>query len=312
MNIKKVLSILITVVFIASAMSMSGCKKREEAPESTSSGSSSSSSKSSSSKTEKPLTENSVSTLLPGMVDVVKEYKQENPDTIGWFQIAQLNIGDVVVCKTEDVVVDGETIPANEYYRRRNFKQEKSFNGVLYADRRSVFGDGSAEQLGLNTAIYGHAMADIRGEKNYDVFFGPLHDFRDPEIAKTIPYIFLTTEKEDLAFEVFAVFMANTYNPDMHYNCNDLPEAEFLKVIDEQVLPRSLYKYNVEIKPGDKFLTLSTCIYNLPNGTTVAYPNTYIRYGIMAKLVDPSETLKKEADFTINEHPIIDADGQVF
>lgn len=298
MKTKKILSILLAIVFAVSVTS--GCKGRDDPGESSSSTSSKSSS-SSSSKTEEKK-EDTIEAHLPGMVEIVTEMKQENSDTIGWLQISQLGIGDVVVCNTE----------SNEYYRRRNFKKEESFNGVLYADRRSTFGDGSIEQLGMNTCIYGHAMADIRGEKNYEVFFGPLHDFRDPEIAKTIPYIYYTTEKQDLAFEVFAVFITNTYNPAMPYNRNDITEEEFHKMINEQVLPRSLYNYDVEIKPGDKFLTLSTCIYNLPNGSTVPYPNTYMRYGIMAKLVDSKQAYKEEASFTVNEHPVLDADGKVF
>lgn len=298
MKTKKILSILLAVIFAVSIMS--GCKKREDTP---SSSSSTSSSSSSSSKTEPQKKEETIKDHLPGMVDIVKEYKEENPDTVGWLQVTQLNIGDIVVCHTGS--------EKNEYYRRKNFKKEDSFNGVLYSDFRSIFGDGSAEQLGLNTCVYGHAIADIRGEKNYDVFFGPLHDFRDPEIAKTIPYIYFTTEKEDLAFEVFAVFITNTSNPDMPYNRPDIPEEEFHKMIKEQVLPRSLYTYDVEIKPGDKFLTLSTCIYNLPNGSTAAYPS-YLRYGIMAKLVDSNEAYKEEASMTITEHPIIDAEGKIF
>lgn len=301
MKTKKILSILLAIVFAFSVAS--GCKSRDEGTESSSSTSSKSSSSSTSSKPEEKV-EDTIEAHLPGMVEVVNEMKKENADTVGWFQISQLGIGDVVVCHTGS--------EKNEYYRRKNFKKEDSFNGVLYADFRSVFGDGSVEQLGMNTCIYGHAMADIRGEKNYDVFFGPLHDFRDPDIAKTIPYIYYTTEKGDLAFEVFAVFITNTYNPAMPYNRTDMPEEDFHKMINEQVLPRSLYNYDVEIKPGDKFLTLSTCIYNLPNGSTVSYPNTYMRYGIMAKLVDSKQEYKKEASFTVNEHPVLDADGKVF
>lgn len=295
MKIKKILSILLVAVLALSIMS--GCNKTPPAEESSAP---SSSKPSSSSKAEDKSTE-TIESHLPGMVEIVKEKKLENPDTVGWFQVSELGIGDVVVCNTE----------SNEYYRRKNFNKEDSFNGVLYADRRSTFGDGSAEQLGLNTCIYGHSIADIRGEKKYEVFFGPLHDFRDAEIAKTIPYIFYTTEKEDLAFEVFAVFIANSDNPALPYNRNDVPEEDFHKMIKEQILPRSLYNYDVEINPGDKFLTLSTCIYNLPNGATVSYPNTYIRYGIMAKLVDSKQPLKTEASFTVNEHPIIDADGKM-
>lgn len=299
MNTKKILSILLALVLMASLAA--GCKKVDTPEESSGSTSSKSSSSSTSSKAEEKK-EQTIADHLPGMVDIVKEMETENSDTVGWLQISQLGIGDVVVMNTE----------SNEYYRRKNFKKEDSFNGVLYADRRSTFGDGSVEQLGMNTCIYGHAMADIRGEKNYEVFFGPLHDFRDPEIAKKIPYLYFTTEKQDLAFEVFAVFITNTYNPAMPYNRNDITEEEFHKMIKEEVLPRSLYNYDVEINPGDKFLTLSTCIYNLPNGATVSYPNTYMRYGIMAKLVDSKEAYKEEAALTINEHPVLDTDGKVF
>lgn len=299
MKTKKIISILLVLVFALSLAS--GCKKRDETEVSSSSTSSSSTSSSSKAESKKP--EDMIKDHLPGMAEIVKEYKQENADSVGWLQVTQLNIGDIVVCHTG--------ADKNEYYRRRNFKKENAFNGVLYADFRSTFGDGSAEQLALNTCIYGHALSDIRGEKNYDVFFGPLHDFRDPEIAKTIPYIYFTTEKEDLAFEVFAVFITNTSNPDMPYNRPDVPEEDFHKMIKEQVLPRSLYNYDVEIKPGDKFLTLSTCIYNLPNGSTATYPS-YLRYGIMAKLVDSNGAYKEEASMTINEHPVIDAEGKIF
>ncbi len=300
MKTRKIITLILAVALTASLVS--GCKSRDASDASSSSTSSSvSSSTSSSSSSSSSTSGETVESVLPGMAETVRELKAENPDTVGWFQLSQLGIGDVVVMNKE----------SNEYYRRRNFKKEEAFNGVLFADKRSTFGDGSVEQLGMNTCVYGHAMADIRGEKNYNVFFGPLHDFRDPAIAKTLPYIFFTTEKQDYAFEVFAVFIANTDNHELPYNRNDVTPEVFQKMIKEQVLPRSLYNYNVEIKPDDKFLTLSTCIYNLPNGTKSNWGDTYIRYAIMGRLVDPKSPLKEEADFTINEKPIIDADGPV-
>lgn len=291
MKTRKLLSLLLAVVMVLSLAS--GCKKRDEAEVSESSSSKSSTS---SSKPEKKNEEvDTVGNHLPGMVKYVTEKKELNSDTVGWLQIGQVGIDDVVVCNFE----------SNQYYYRLNFEKQYDFNGVFYADKRSVFGDGSAEQLGVNTCIYGHAMTDDKDHKNYSIKFGPIHDFRDPEIAKTIPYIFFTTEKEDLVFEVFAVFTSNVDNAEVPYNRNDLDPNDFRKMVKEQILPRSIYNYDVELKDDDKFLTLSACIYVLPDGTALAYPNNY-RYSIMARLVKNDEPLKKEAVFTANENLLID------
>lgn len=297
MKTRRLLSLLLAAVLALSLMS--GCKKQDDDVLSSSAvQSSSASSKPAKGADGKTAT---VGEHLPGMVKYVAEKKEENSDTVGWLQIGHLGIDDAVLCNFE----------SNEYYKRLNFEKQYDFNGVFYADRRSVFGDGSPEQLGVNTCIYGHAMTDDKDHENYGVKFGPLHDFRDPEIAKTVPYIFFTTEKEDLAFEVFAVFTANTDNSEIPYNRNDIPAEEFRKMVKEQVLPRSIYNYDVELKDDDKFLTLSTCIYILPNGVATNYPDTYYRYAIMGRLVKPEDAYKSEAVFTVNENPLIDPDGRM-
>lgn len=80
-------------------------------------------------------------------------------------------------------------------------------------------------------------------------------------------------------------------------------------MVKEGVLPRSLYVYDTEITESDKFLTLSTCIYNLPNGTTLPEVS-FIRYAIMAKLLPPDAELKETVEFTENPDPMIDQDGK--
>lgn len=295
---KRLLSVMLILVIILSVFA--GCKSREESGDPSSSGGSSSSSSRSSSGSTK-TEDKTVASAIPDMLSEVADKNAQNSDTVGWLQIPEFNIDDVVVCDYE----------SNKTYYRANFNKEYDFNGIFYADRRSVFGDGSIDQLGVNTCIYGHAMTDDREGKRYDVMFGPLHGMRDPEVAKHVPYIFFTTEKENLAFEVFAVFIANMDNPEVPYNRNDIDPAEFRKVVKEQILPRSLYNYDVELKDDDKFLTLSTCIYTLPDGSKTGYPDTYYRYGIMARLVKPDEPLKTEASFTVNENPLIDKDGHI-
>jgi sortase B len=235
----------------------------------------------------------------PDFTEIVREMKEENTDTVGWLYVQNTDIEDVVVCNTED----------NKYYYRLNFQKEPEFNGVYWADRRSVFGDGSREQIGVNTCIYGHAMTDNPESERYAVKFGPLHDFRDPEQAKDFPYIFFSTESERLCYEVFAVFTVNSDNRDVPYNYEPEDPLSFVQMVREQILPRSKYNYNVEIADDDKFITLSTCIYTLDDGTVTGYPDTYIRYVIMGRLCDPDEPMKSEADFTLNENPLVDPDG---
>lgn len=226
---------------------------------------------------------------------------EENADTVGWLIVPGTEINDVVVQKPDD--------PTNLYYKRRDFQQNDHFDGCYYADYRAAFGDGSREQLGVNACIYGHSMTDDPEDERYSVKFAQLHDLRDPEKAKKMPYIYFSTPTEDMVFEIFAVFLANCDNTALPYNANP-PAGEFVKMIKEEVYPRSYYKYDVDISEKDKFLTLSTCIYLLEDGTEVNWKNTYYRYAVMARLVEPDAPLKTEAAFTVNENRLVDPDGK--
>ena len=233
---------------------------------------------------------------VPELTALVAEKKGLNADSIGWLQVPNTEIDDVVLVNFND----------NQYYLRRNFELQYDFNGVYYADRRSTFGTGTRDELGMNTCIYGHAMTDNPENGNYPIKFGPLHNFRDEKFAKETPYIFFSTAEEDMAFEVFAVFFADSNN--LSYNRNDLAASEFYRMVNEDVRARSIYDYDVEVKEGDKILTLSTCIYHLPNGYQTGYPKTFYRFAIMAKLVDKDAPLRAEAAFTINEDFVLDPD----
>ena len=222
--------------------------------------------------------------VLPNLVDIVNDLWSENDDTVGWLRVPGTTIDDVVVFKEDD----------NDFYMRRNFEKQYYFNGIFYADKRSVFApNGSLDGLGRNTVVYGHSMSDSRD----DIQFGPTRYFLDEEFARTHPYIFLSTLQDDLAWEVVAVFYTNW---DVPYNRNDLSYSEFQAMFDE-VSARSVYDYGVEISEDDKFLTLSTCVYSLPGKGLLEYPNIY-RFGIMARLVEPGTALKDEADFTKNNN----------
>lgn len=286
----KSLSILLVVSMLVATMV--GCQTRTEDAD-TSSGASGSG--------ETVIEEGkTVSSIVKDFTTDVKEHYEQNDDTVGWIFVPGTNIEDVIVQKKDDT--------KNTYYERLDFNENYDFNGVYYADYRSVIGNTAAE-MGVNTCVYGHSMTDDPLDEQYNVKFANLHDFQDPELAKTMPYIQISTPEENLVYEVFAVFMGNCDNPAFSYNHNPSGE-EFLKTIQEEVLPRSIYNYDVEVNKDDKFLTLSTCLYKLPDGRELDYKTTYFRYAIMAKLVSPDEPLKSQTSFTINEDLKLDPDGK--
>ena len=242
------------------------------------------------------------------LYDIAERYSVSD-HTVGWVDVPGTNISDVVVRNPE--------CRNNLYYLRRNFYREHYFDGVYYIDVRAELGP-TREYLGVNTTIYGHAMTDDpEDEDNFNRKFGNLHRFRDPEFMRYHPYIFFSLPEVNLAFEIIAVFYGNVDNPAFAYNTNHTnaewesgDAADFIYVIENAVLPRSLFHFDIEFDENDRFLTLSTCIYNPSCGTTLLHhTQTMYRFAIMARLVDPSEPIREYATFTINEYRIEDPDG---
>ena len=245
--------------------------------------------------------EETVASITPDYLLEIADRFTYNDHTVGWIDVPGTNISDVVLRNPED--------RNNLYYLRRNFQREYYFNGVFYIDFRADLGP-TREYLGVNTTIYGHALTDDPEHKDFDVMFGNLHKFRDPEFAREHPYIFFSLPEENLAFEIIAIFYGNSDNPAFSYNNNPADPEDFIYVIENAVLPRSLFHYDGQLSPTDRFLTLSTCIYTPTGGVTLLHhTETQYRFGIMARLVDAGAPLRTEADFVINEDRIVDPDG---
>lgn len=226
---------------------------------------------------------------FPRYVKQVLEKHEQNSDTVGWLELPGTHINDVVVC-------NNDPNDYNRYYERRDFQKQYSFNGIFYADFRNKFGEGGAEELSDNTVIYGHTMSE-----DYDgVMMAPVFKFTDEEFAKKTPYIYFSTTKEDLIWEVFAVFYSAVQ---FAYNTPNQTPEQFGALIDE-AKAKSIYNYDATLSPEkDKILTLSTCTYRVPGVEgKLGYPNKY-RYVVMAKLVDKKDASKTEAAFTKNPSP---------
>jgi len=244
------------------------------------------------------------SIVLDFAFEIEEKYKI-NDHTVGWVYVPNTNISGVVVRNPE--------CRDNLYYLRRDINREFYFDGIYYIDFRADLGL-TREYLGVNTCIYGHAMSDDPTAQAFNVMFGNLHKFRDPDFMRENPYIFFSLPEDNMVFEIIAVFYGNVGNPRFSYNDNPENPEDFINVINDTVLPRSLFHFDVELSPTDRFLTLSTCIYNAgdPPGSVnlLSYRNTWYRFAIMARLLDPDTPLLEYASFVINEERIIDEDGR--
>lgn len=248
------------------------------------------------------IIEGSIGSITPDFLYEISDRHSINDHTVAWLDVPGTNISDVVVRNPE--------CRDNLYYLRRNFYREYYFNGIFYIDFRADLGP-TREYLGINTTIYGHAMTDDPEAEAFDIMFGNLHRFRDPEFMREHPYIFFSLPEDNLAFEIVAVFYGNSSNPAFSYNNNHPDPNDFLTVLNEEVLPRSLFHFDVEpFTVDDRFLTLSTCIYSPTGGVTLLHHSiTQYRYAIIARLVDPHRPISEYVNFTFNEDRVVDPDG---
>lgn len=179
------------------------------------------------------------------------ELKKENSDIVGWLEIEGTSI-NYPVLQGED----------NDYYLRHTYKGEYSINGSIFLDKDYDFSIPSS-----NLLIYGH------NNKNGKMF-EELIQYKDEKFYKAHPIIRFTTEKEDVEYEIIAVFKSRVYYQNetnvfrYYYFINAENEEEYNYYIEESK-KASLYDTGKTAKYGEQLLTLSTCDYSTENGRFV-------------------------------------------
>ncbi len=214
----------------------------------------------------------------------IKAYKGINSDVMGWLKIPNTNINYPVLYHSDIY-----------YYLTRDIYKKESKNACIYADPTAKF--GARSQLSRNTILYGHNWTNYSanpriGDPN-DVFFGQLTAFHHLDFAKTTPYIYFSTESEEMTWVIFAAFYTDT---GFIYNVGNPDDATFASIVSG-ALQRSRHNYGVEVTYGDKILTLSTC--------TRAYGQSdQQRFVVMARLLREGETVK-DISITANPNPVL-------
>lgn len=217
--------------------------------------------------------------------EVEKEYQIEkldhgyerNSDTVAWLYIPGTTIDDAVLHRPGD----------NEFYLRLDEDKNYSVFGCYYADAYNTF--GTIDELSKNTIIYGHS--DLRDNPDGKKF-SQLFKYLDENFLENNPNIFLSTSEEDMIFQVFAVFFTHI---DFVYNWAN-PSKEVFENIIAEAKAKSEYIIDLDVKNGDKIVTLSTCTAFYVPGDQ----NNY-RLVVMAKLVsDDMSQVKKKIEIAKN------------
>lgn len=190
-----------------------------------------------------------------------------NNDFVGWLYIPGTNVNTPVV-QTKD----------NNKYLRNNFYGSNTNYGTTYADYRCNKG----ATLSTNTVLYGHNMPS--GTHFYDV-----HRYENIEWYKSHPTIEYRTLYGTYTFLVSNVFYTTASRKfDGGYLFNYIYPNLGPKSMGgyiQQVTQRSIYTTGIDIKPTDKFITLSTCTHSLDGacGTDIdgrlVVVGRLIRYG---------------------------------
>jgi len=177
---------------------------------------------------------------------VFYELQRQNPDIVGWLKI------DGVL---EEAVVQRD----NEYYLTHNALRQKSVTGALFLDENC-----NLKTVPTQTLIHGHNMKE-------GAMFGSLKKYKvkDASFYRAHPYIEFNTIYENSTYVIFAVAEV-----DLRWNKGDyLPfwenvrfsSAESFMDYVRKARDLSHYRCNVDVQPGDRLLTLSTCTGNDDN-----------------------------------------------
>lgn len=195
-----------------------------------------------------------------------KDLLKTNDDFVGLLKIPLLDKDDMKVVQCDD----------NDKYLNTNFNGEYSVYGTLFVDYRN-----KVDNFDTNTVIYGHKMRDGQ-------IFGHLNYYKEIDNYKDYPTVKFNTIYEDTTWKIFAAFIINIYDSqDNGYTfpyrtVNFSSDKKFTEFI-EDVKSRSYYtNESVDIKPGDKILTLSTCCYEFEDS----------RFVVMARKVRDGESEK--------------------
>ncbi len=143
----------------------------------------------------------------------------------------------------------------NSAYLHRLFNGESNACGTLFIDCRNL-----ADFQDPNTLIYGHHMRN-------GSMFKSIAYYNDQAWYDAHPFMLVASVREIAVLEMFAGCTTSKRDP-----CYEvaLSDEDDLLALAEELKERSDFASGVEIRPGDRLVTLSTCAYAFKDARYIA------------------------------------------
>lgn len=188
------------------------------------------------------------------------QLRSDSPEVVGWIYSENTKINYPIVQHPGD-----NPAIADYYYLYRDIHGNYSGSGTPFLDVRCA-GDFTS----ANSIVYGHHMND-------GSMFASIGDYRKEGYYAEHPILYLNTPSGNYRVEVFAGFITDA---DSATYTVDFPDQSSFLLYCLDMKAQSNFQSDVEILPGDRIITLSTCSYEYYDA----------RYVIQGRLVPLSRT----------------------
>ncbi|MDE6539651.1 MAG: class B sortase [Ruminococcus sp.] len=197
---------------------------------------------------------------VPNNIGMDKTYNnliKRNDDVVGWLKINNTQVNYPLLIDPGDITpgmgYGDQYVEYNEYYLHHDIDRKYLFEGNIYMDCRDNFGAVEGLQS-ENIVIYGHNM--LNGSQ-----FGNLRLYKDTSYYWNNPFVYLSSIYRDYEY-VIVSFCITSGNADTDFRYWDMEELDTQEDFDyyvNRIKRDQLLDTGVDVKYGDKLLTLSTC-----------------------------------------------------
>ncbi len=216
-----------------------------------------------------------------GLTERAKIFLKQNQDTIGWIKIDNTQL-DYPIVKDPGAIKAGTgygdtDYEPNSFYLHAGFDKGYLYEGTIFMDYRDVFGSSEDDQS-ENIVLYGHNM-------NNGSMFGSLRKYRyDYSYYDDNPFIELSSNYRDYQYIIFG-FLITSGSAETNFdywNMEELDTEEKFNNYVNTVKNGAMLDTGVDVKYGDKLLTLSTCVSDGTNN----------RFIVVARRLRDNETIE--------------------
>ncbi len=205
-----------------------------------------------------------VSKYPAGMLSNFEPLYDINPDIVGWISIDGIYLDD-----TDELAINYPIVQTddNDYYLHYDFFGTEQDYGALYADYRAQVG---GENRSSNVTIYGHNMKT-------EYYFHHLRDYNriSPTFVSEHRTVDFSTLYEREKYIIFACFLVSVHEEDdnqpifRYHNAVEFNDMSSFDYWYKNVMYRNYYKTDIDCDINDKYLTLSTCSYDITDARFV-------------------------------------------